>query len=249
MTSVQYWQSMMCSRKKTQQHFKRSTLRGGPFLVKTKNHRNCIYRYSRFWMPTSFSMHKGPKNCFNQSKLPKGINFQKNSSHNLSWYNGLYIEPLGSFIFKQGSWTVNSAPFLTVEGQRVNIVGRNILSKIGIKLYQEKQIPQMVLNIKQKSEASPEKKSTMGQKTAQGVLYTNRMIKKPCHNHRFCRKIQGSTTKRKESPHSPSWKGGTRDEQTDRTKSYEKVGEMHFVSPIVIMLKKDQLLKLALNSR
>ena len=62
------------------------------------------------------------------------------TAQNLACYNGKNIVPEGrlSFAVESGEWTLQSVPFIIVHDQKSNIIGRNNLPKIGIKLVQEK---------------------------------------------------------------------------------------------------------------
>ena len=72
------------------------------------------------------------------------------TARNLACYNGETINPKGRLIItiKPGGWKIESAPFIIVDDQKANIIGRNILPHISIKLVQEKH-KQNVLNVRE----------------------------------------------------------------------------------------------------
>ena len=66
--------------------------------------------------------------------------------------------PKGRLIIavESGGWTVQPATFIIVDDQKANIIGRNILPIIGIKLLLNKPKRTHVLSIHEKEEASDE---------------------------------------------------------------------------------------------
>ena len=54
-----------------------------------------------------------------------------------------------------GSWKILRTPFIRKDDQKANIIGRNILPRIGIELIQEKQ-KQNVLSVREQEELDPE---------------------------------------------------------------------------------------------
>ena len=68
---------------------------------------------------------------------------------NLACYNGKVIIPKGRLIpeIESGGWTIQSAPFNVVDDQKANILVRNLLPNIGIKLIQEKPQHKQMLSI------------------------------------------------------------------------------------------------------
>ena len=79
------------------------------------------------------------------------------TTRNLACYNGETIIPKGRLIItiESGGWKIQSAPFIIVDDQKPNIIGRNILPKIGVKLIQETN-KQTILNICEKDESEPD---------------------------------------------------------------------------------------------
>ena len=54
-----------------------------------------------------------------------------------------------------GGWTIQSAPFIVVGDQKANILGRNLLLSIGIKLIQEQTQHKQVLKITEENTSNP----------------------------------------------------------------------------------------------
>ena len=77
--------------------------------------------------------------------------------HNLACYNGESIHPKGRLIvtIESGGWKVQTAPFIIVDNHKANIIGRNILPRIGIKLIHDKQT-QKVLTVQRSDESNHE---------------------------------------------------------------------------------------------
>ena len=67
----------------------------------------------------------------------------------MACHNGKTIIPKGRLIItiESGGWKLQAVPFIIVDDQKANTIGRNILTQIGIKLVQEKQRRENVLNI------------------------------------------------------------------------------------------------------
>ena len=81
----------------------------------------------------------------------------EDTARNLAFYNDETISPKGRLIItiEPGGWKIQTAPFIIVDDQKTNIIGRNILHRIGIKLIQEKQ-KQNVLIVREQEESNPE---------------------------------------------------------------------------------------------
>ena len=78
------------------------------------------------------------------------------TARNLACYNGGTINPKGRLIITiESGWKVHSAPLIIVDDQKANIIGRNILPQIGVRLIQEKH-KQNVLSIREQEESDPE---------------------------------------------------------------------------------------------
>ena len=63
----------------------------------------------------------------------------EDTARNLACYNGKVVIPKGKIILaiESGGWTIESAPFILIDEQKANILDRNLLPNIGIKLVQK----------------------------------------------------------------------------------------------------------------
>ena len=81
----------------------------------------------------------------------------EDTARNLACYNGESIHPKGRLIItiELGGWKIQTSPFIITDDHKTNILGRNLLPRIGIRLIQEKQTHK-VLNLQEKDESSHE---------------------------------------------------------------------------------------------
>ena len=77
---------------------------------------------------------------------------------NLACYNGEYINPKEKLNveIESGGWTLQSVPFIILDDQKTNIVGRSILTQIGIKLMRKKPKLFQMLSIQATEKSKPE---------------------------------------------------------------------------------------------
>ena len=149
----------------------------------------------------------------------------KDTAGNLACNKGKVIIPKGRLIvaIESGGWTIQSAPFIAVHDQKANILDPNLLSNIGIKLIQEKPQYKQVLSITEEDTSHPDIKQWVKENFA-NLCVKNWKSKKPCdeitsHPRRYTDSSEGSTYSK-----SPTRKSGKRTQQTNRTKTYHKVG-------------------------
>ena len=81
----------------------------------------------------------------------------EDTARTLACYNGKVIIPKGGLILaiESGGWTIQWAPFIVVDDQKANILGRNLLSSFRIKLSQEKPQHKQVLTITEENTSNP----------------------------------------------------------------------------------------------
>ena len=74
----------------------------------------------------------------------------QDTARNLACYNSESIHPEGRLIItiESGGWKIQAAPFIIVDDQ-ANIILRNLLPRIGIRLIQEKQTYRL-LNVQER---------------------------------------------------------------------------------------------------
>ena len=128
----------------------------GP-IVKLKPNSEELFAIADSGSPMSFLNEKtaGRLQQNDKSALFKCI-LPDNLARNLACYNGGTKNPKGTLIItiESGAWKTQPAPFIIIDDQKANIIGRNILPQIGVKLIQEKH-KQNVLSIREQEESVP----------------------------------------------------------------------------------------------
>ena len=162
---------------------------------------------------------------------------------NLACYNGETINPKGRLIItiESGGWKLKSAPFIIVDDQKANILGRNMLPQIGVKLIQEKQ-KQNVLSVREQEESDPEIEQWVKDNFQQ--LYI-RIGKSKSHmmrtqfNHNF---IPIQQKGRRIPVHLQERVEGELNKLMDQNHiiKLDKCSDQQFISPIVTTVKKEQ---------
>ena len=134
--------------------------------------------------------------------------------------------------------------------KKANIIGRNLLPQIGVKLIQEKQ-KQNVLSVRKQEESGPEIKQWAKDNFQQLCIRIGKLknhMMKTQFNQDFIRIQQ----KRRRIPvHLQERVEGELNKLMDQTHfiNLDKCADRQFISPIVITVKKDQTVKLALDSK
>ena len=127
-------------------------------FVKLKTNSEDLFAIADPGSPMSFlneqTAGRIPQN--NKSALFKRIP-PDDTARNLACYNGETINPKGRLIItiESGGWRIQSAPFIIVDDQKANIIGRNILPQIGVELIHEKE-KQNVLSVREQEESDSE---------------------------------------------------------------------------------------------
>ena len=82
------------------------------------------------------------------------------TARNLACYNGDTIVPKGRLIImiESGGWKIQAAPFIIVDNQKANIIGKNTLPQLGIRLIQEKPKQKKVLDVRDQEQSNSELK-------------------------------------------------------------------------------------------
>ena len=169
------------------------------------------------------------------------------TAKNLAHYNGETFNPKGRLIItiESGGWRIQSARFIFVDDQKTNIIGRNILPQIGVKLIQEKQ-KQNVLSVREQEESDPETKQWVKENFPQLCIRIGKS------KNQMMRTEISNTTER--STYHGTFTGTSRrgTKQTNRSKhivKLDKYSDRQFISPFVFTVKKDQTVKLVLDSK
>ena len=127
-------------------------------IVKLKTNSEELFAIADSGSPMSFLNEKTARRIQqnNKSSLFKCIPTD-DTARNLACNKGETINPKGRLIItiESGGWKIQSATFIIVDDQKANIIGRNILPQIGVRLIQEKH-KQNVLSIREQEESDPE---------------------------------------------------------------------------------------------
>ena len=187
----------------------------------------------------------------NTSAILKNIP-PEHTARNLACYNVEYIQPKGRLVItiESGRWIVQTAPLIIVDNQKANILGRNLLPRIGIKLIQDKPT-QKVLTVQRSDESNHEIKQWFKDNFQQLCI---RIGKSKHHvmKTQFNKNIEPIQQKGRRIPiHLQERIEAELNKFIDQKHviKLDKCSDKQFISPIVITFKKDQTVKLALDSK
>ena len=108
-------------------------------IVKLKTSSELLFASADSGSPMSFLKEKTARRLqHNNKEATFKIIPTRDTTRNLACYNGETIVPKGKLIIaiESGGWKVQSAPFIVVDDKKANVIGRNLLPQIGIKLKQ-----------------------------------------------------------------------------------------------------------------
>ena len=204
--------------------------------------------------PTSFINQRTANLIVSTVKSAKRIQTTETDEANrMVCYNGYKIPSFGRVItpIESGGWTLNTTSLIVVDDKRANILGRNILPQIGIQL---KQTPAgKSINAISEDHNCADQKITNWVKTSYPGLCTrigrsrNHMV-----HTTFLKEFKALQQKGRRIPIHIQEKV----EQEIRSLidqghivKLEKCSDQQFISPVVITVKKDQSIKLAMDSK
>ena len=177
----------------------------------------------------------------------------EDTARNLACYNGKTIVPEGRLIvtIESGGWKIKAAPFIIVDNQKANIIDRIILPQVGIRLIQEKSKQGNVLNISEQEQSNPEIKRWVKDNYPQLRI---RVGKSKSHVIRtqFNKEFIPVQQKVRRVPvHLQERVEKEFNELLDQKHiiKLDKCSDRQLISPIVITVRKDQTVKLALDSK
>ena len=110
-------------------------------LIRVRSETNNIVFIADTGSPTSFVNERTANFLTSSVKSAVKTTLREDDEANrMVCYNGYKIPSLGRLIasIESGGWTVQIASFIVVDDRRANIMGRNLLPQIGIKLHQER---------------------------------------------------------------------------------------------------------------
>ena len=106
-------------------------------IVKLKTNSEELFAIAHSGSPMSFLNEKTARRIQQNDRSVLFMCIQPDdTARNLACYNGETINPKGRLIItiESGGWKIQSAPLIIVDDQKANIIGRNILPQIGVKL-------------------------------------------------------------------------------------------------------------------
>ena len=175
----------------------------------------------------------------------------EDTARNLACYNGESINPKGRLVvmIESEGWKIQTAPFIIVDNHKAIIIGRNILPRIGIKFIQDKQTHR-VLTVQRSDESNHEIKQWVK------VIFQQlcvRIGKSKYHvmKTQFSKKFAVQQKGRRIPIHLQQRVEAELNKLIDHKHivKLDKRSDKQFISPSVITVKKDQTVKLALDSK
>ena len=109
-------------------------------VVKRKSNLEELFAIADSGRPMSFLNEKTARGIRQNDKPALFICIPPDdNARNMACYKGETINLKGRLIItiESGGWKIQSAPFILVDDQKANIIGRNILPQIGVRLIQE----------------------------------------------------------------------------------------------------------------
>ena len=222
-------------------------------IVKLKANSEQLFAIADSGSPMSFLNEKTARRIQQHDKyalfktIPSG-----DTAQNLACYNGETIVPKGRLIItiESGGWQIRSAPFIVVDDKKANIIGRNLLPQIGIKMIRE-QKSEKVHAIREQEESDPTIKQWVKDNYAQLCV---RIGKSKNHTMKtqFIEEFVPIQQKGRRIPiHLQERVEGELNKLIDQKHiiKLDKCSDKQFISPIVITVKKDQTVKIALDSK
>ena len=153
--------------------------------------------------------------------------------------------------YESGGWKIKAAPFIIVDNQKANIIGRIILPQVGIRLIQEKSKQGNVLNISEQEQSNPEIKRWVKDNYPQLRIRVGKSksnVMRTQFNKEF---IPVQQKVRRVPVHLQERVEKEFNELLDQKHiiKLDTHSDRQLISPIVITVRKDQTVKLALDSK
>ena len=179
---------------------------------------------------------------------------ENDEANRMVCYNGYKISSLVRLIapIESGGWKIQTASFLVVDDRRANIMGRNLLPQIGIKLHQERK-PVGKSNFHVNSIDSSDTQIAAWVKiTYLGLCTRIGRSKNHMVHTQFLKEFKALQQSGRRIPiHIQEKKENEIRLLIDQGHiiRLDKCSDHHFISPIVIAVKKDQSIKLTMDSK
>ena len=167
-------------------------------------------------------------------------------------YNGYKIPSLGRLIapIESGGWTIQTASFIVVDDRRANIMGRNLLPQIGIELHQERKlIGKSELHVNN-IDSSDTQIAAWVRTTYPGLCTRIGRSKNHMVHTQFLKEFKALQQRGRSDPiHIQERVENEILSLIDQGRiiRLEKCSDKQFISPIVITVKTDQSIKLAMD--
>ena len=124
---------------------------------------------------------------------------------------------------ESAGWKKGGAPFIIVDNQKANIIGRNILPQIEIRLKQEKPKHGNVVIIREQEQSNPEFKHWVKDNYPQLCIRVGKS-KKSINADPIQRRINSGTAERTPCPGSSTKTSRKKTQQTHGSKTHNKTG-------------------------
>ena len=224
-------------------------------LIRVRSEKNNIVFIADTGSPTSFVNEKTANLLATTVKSAARTRMRDDDEANkMVCYNGYKIPSLGRLTapIESGGWTIQTASFIVVDDRRANILGRNLLPLIGIQLHQEKKpAGKSVLQVNS-VENSDTQIATWVRTTYPGLCTRTGRSKNHMVHTQFLSEFKALQQRGRRIPihiqEKVEHEIRSLIDQGHITR-LEKCNDNQFISPIVITVKKDGSIKLAMDSK
>ena len=223
-------------------------------LIRVKIGDNDIVFIADTGSPTSFVNNKTATTLQNTVTNTRRIQLnQDDEANRMVCYNGYKISTFDRLItpIESGGWTINTAPFIVVDDKRANIWGRNLLPQLGIHLHQEKPTGKSINYIVDTDQSDPVMTNWV-KSTYPGLCTRIGRSKNHIVHTKFLNDFKALQQKGRKIPIH------IQEKIEQEIKSLidqghivklDSCSDKQFISPIVITVKKDHTIKLAMDSK
>ena len=222
-------------------------------LIRVRSETNNIVFIADTGSPTSFVNEKTANLLASTVKSAVKTKLGEDDEANrMVCYNGYKIPSLGRLIapMESGGWTIQTASFIVVDDRRANIMGRNLLPQIGIELHQERKLigkSKLHVNI---IDSSDTQIAAWVRNTYPGLCTRIGRSKNHMVHTQFLKEFKALQQRGRSDPihiQERVENGILSLIDQGHIIRLEKCSDQQFISPIVITVKTDQSIKLAMD--
>ena len=224
-------------------------------LIRVRSEKNNIVFIADTGSPTSFVNEKTANLLATTVKSAVKTRMREDDEANrMVCYNGYKIPSLGRLTapIESGGWTIHTASFIVVDDRRANILGRNLLPQIGIQLHQERKPAGESVCQVNSIENSDTQIATWVRNTYPGLCTRIGRSKNHMVHTQFLSDFKALQQRGRRIPihiqEKVEHEVRSLIDQGHITR-LEKCNDNQFISPIVITVKKDGSIKLAMDSK